>query len=44
MRRFRKMRRNRSLQLARMLVALDRAAADVRPKPLRRQTRFLLSR
>jgi hypothetical protein len=32
----RKFRRNRSRELARMLVALDRAAADVRPVPVRR--------
>jgi hypothetical protein len=32
----RKFRRNRSRELARMLVALDRAAAEVRPAPVRR--------
>jgi hypothetical protein len=32
----RRLRRNRSLELARMLVALDRAAAEVRPVPVRK--------
>jgi hypothetical protein len=32
----RRFRRNRSRELARMLVALDRAAAEVRPAPAQR--------
>jgi hypothetical protein len=32
----RRFRRNRSRDLARMLVALDRAAAEVRPVPARK--------
>jgi hypothetical protein len=35
-RRPRRFRRNRSRELARMLVALDRAAAEVRPVPVRK--------
>jgi hypothetical protein len=44
MRRFRKIRRNRSLELARLLVTLDRAAAEVRPAPVRRGPRVSVSR
>jgi hypothetical protein len=32
----RRFRRNRSRELARLLVALDRAAAEVRPAPVRK--------
>jgi hypothetical protein len=32
----RRFRRNRTLKVARMLVALDRAAAEVRPVPVRK--------
>ena len=42
--RFRKVRRNRSLELARILVALDRAAAEVRPAPVRRTARLSVLR
>jgi hypothetical protein len=42
--RFRKIRRNRSLELARLLVTLDRAAAEVRPAPVRRGPRVSVSR
>jgi hypothetical protein len=44
MRRFRKIRRNRSLELARLLVTLDRAAAEVRPAPVHRRARVSVSR
>jgi hypothetical protein len=44
MRRFRKIRRNRSLEVARLLVALDRAAAEVRPAPVHRRPRVSVSR
>jgi hypothetical protein len=36
MRRFRSSRKRRTRELARLLVALDRAAAEVRPRPVRR--------
>jgi hypothetical protein len=34
--RFRRFRRNPALEIARALVALDRAAAEARPRPKRR--------
>jgi hypothetical protein len=36
MRRFRKIRRDPAREIARALVALDRAAAEARPRPRRR--------
>jgi hypothetical protein len=36
MRRFRKFRRDPAREIARALVALDRAAAEARPRPRRR--------